>query len=208
MLIGIRGWRENDWMKNTVRIVKQVVKKRWSWRTYIISWPIFGMYSTWMQLERKHYWGIQKDVRVTNLNLTRKQLFGLVMWRVMRRNVWEDIANWQIKKLSCSTRVSTPCLGDHQLKKEELETVGEFSNFCSHIVLKCLYVDRIVRFDMLWSVNKLCTYCHAMDQNLWPTLALISYIFITRVITDTIAMWVIRHRIVPRLRFCWRLWRF
>ena len=136
------------------------------------------MYSTWMQLERKYYWGIQKDVRVTNLNLTRKQLFGLVMWRVMRRNVWEDIANWQIKKLSCSTRVSAPCLGDHQFKKEELETVGEFSKFCSHIVLKCLHVDRIVRLDMLWSVNKFCTICHAMDQSLWPTLGLFDLLHI------------------------------
>ena len=104
-------------MKNMVRIVEQVDNKRWSWRTYIISWPILGMFSTWMQLERKHYWGVQKDVRVTNLNHTRKQLFGLVMWRVMRRNVWEDIANWQIKKLSFTSRVSTPCLGDHQFKK-------------------------------------------------------------------------------------------
>ena len=40
-------------------------------------------------------------------------------------------------------------------KKEELESVGELSKVCSQIVLKSLYLARIGRPDMLWSVNKL-----------------------------------------------------
>ena len=51
--------------------------------------------------------------------------------------------------------VSTPCLHDHSFKKEELETVGELSEVCPPRVLKCLYLPRIGRPDILWSVNRL-----------------------------------------------------
>ena len=52
-------------------------------------------------------------------------------------------------------KVSTPCIDDHHLKEEEMKSVGELSQVCSHIVLKCLYLARIGRPDTLWSVNKL-----------------------------------------------------
>ena len=52
-------------------------------------------------------------------------------------------------------KVSTPCLDDHHFKEEEMKSVGELSNTCSQIVLKCLYFARIGRLDILWSVNKL-----------------------------------------------------
>ena len=52
-------------------------------------------------------------------------------------------------------KVATPCIDDHQLKKEEMRSVGELSNVCSQIDLKCLYLARIGRPDILWSVNKL-----------------------------------------------------
>ena len=51
-------------------------------------------------------------------------------------------------------KVSTPCIDDHHFK-EETKSVGELSNTCSQIVLKCLYLARIGRPDILWSVNKL-----------------------------------------------------
>ena len=35
-------------------------------------------------------------------------------------------------------KVSSNCLDDHQIKKEELESVGELSEVCSQFVLKCL----------------------------------------------------------------------
>ena len=50
---------------------------------------------------------------------------------------------------------STPCIDDHHFKEEELKSVGELSQVCSQIVLKCLYLARIGRLDILWSVNKL-----------------------------------------------------
>ena len=52
-------------------------------------------------------------------------------------------------------KVSTPCIDDHHFKEEEMKSVGELSKVCSQIVLKCFFLPRIGRLDILWSVNKL-----------------------------------------------------
>ena len=52
-------------------------------------------------------------------------------------------------------KVSTPCIDDHHFKEKELKSLGELSKVCSQTVLKCLYLARIGRPDILWSVNKL-----------------------------------------------------
>ena len=74
-------------------------------------------------------------------------------------------------------KVSTPCIDDHHFKEEETKSVGELSNTCSQIVLKCLYLTRIGRPDSLWSVNKLARaitkWTKACDKRL---NRLISYI--------------------------------
>ena len=51
-------------------------------------------------------------------------------------------------------KVSTPCIDDHHSNEEELKSVGELSKVCSQIVLKCIYLTRIGRPDILWSVNQ------------------------------------------------------
>ena len=74
-------------------------------------------------------------------------------------------------------KVSTPCIDDHHFKEEETKSVGELSNTCSQIVLKCLFLARIGRPDILWSVNKLARsitkWTKACDKRL---NRLISYI--------------------------------
>ena len=89
-------------------------------------------------------------------------------------------------------KVSTPCIDDHHFKEEETKSVGELSHVCSQIVLKCLYLARIERPDILWSVNKLARsitkWTMACDKRL---NRLISYIFIILVNTNNIVMWVI-----------------
>ena len=52
-------------------------------------------------------------------------------------------------------KVSTPCIDDHHFTEEETKSVGELSNTCSQIVLKCLFLARIGRPGIPWSVNKL-----------------------------------------------------
>ena len=51
-------------------------------------------------------------------------------------------------------KVSTPCIDDHHFKEEELKSVGDLSQVCSPMVLKC-FLARIGQPDILWSVNKL-----------------------------------------------------
>ena len=66
-------------------------------------------------------------------------------------------------------KVSTPCIDDHHFKEEEMTSVGELSQVCSQIVLKCCYLTRIGRPDILWSVNKLArstTWTKACDKRL------------------------------------------
>ena len=50
-------------------------------------------------------------------------------------------------------KVSTPCIDDHHFK-EELKSVGALPKVCSQNVLKCVYLARIGRPDILCSVNK------------------------------------------------------
>ena len=64
-------------------------------------------------------------------------------------NAWNDIANWG----ATFHKVSSPCLDDHQKKKEELKNTGELAQVSSHIVLKCLNLARIRRPGILWSVK-------------------------------------------------------
>ena len=71
-------------------------------------------------------------------------------WLVMQRSVWNDIVSWRTRRLSNFTKVSTPCIDDHHFKEEETKSVGELSNTCSQIVLKCLYLERLGRPDILW----------------------------------------------------------
>ena len=74
-------------------------------------------------------------------------------------------------------KVSTPCIDDHHFKEEEIKFVGDLSQVCSQIVLKCLYLARIGRPDILWSVNKLARsitkWTRACDKRL---IRLLSYI--------------------------------
>ena len=61
-------------------------------------------------------------------------------------------------ELSNKTEVSSPCLDDHQIKKEEMEHKGELSEVCSHVVLECFYLARICRPDQ-------STNWHDLSQN-------------------------------------------
>ena len=117
-----------------------------------------------------------------------------------------ELANKKVEQLY---KISHPCLEDHQFKQEELETVGELSQVCSQIVLKCLYLARIGRPDILWSVNKLARSVTKWTQACDKRLArLIS--FLHRTHDDRQYRHVGKHGtalqtgFVSRLRLFWR----
>ena len=105
-------------------------------------------------------------------------LRGLATWRVMPRNVWNDIVSWRTKRLNNSSKYQLLALTTIiYFKEEELKSVGDLSKVCSRIVLKCLYFALVGRSDILWSVNKLARsitkWTEACDKRL---SRLISYI--------------------------------
>ena len=95
-----------------------------------------------------------KEKLFIRASVQKQYLLGLVTWKSMQKNVWKDIANFRKTTQQLYT-VAPPCMDDHQFKEEENESVGELSTVCSHMVLKCLYLARTDRPDILWSVNKL-----------------------------------------------------
>ena len=74
-------------------------------------------------------------------NVARNLQRGHMTWKDMFENAWNDIANWQRRKTEQPYKLSSLCLDDHQIKKEELENKGELAEVCSHIVLKMLVRD-------------------------------------------------------------------
>ena len=103
--------------------------------------------------------------------------------------------------------VSSLCLDDHHFKEEEFETVGALSKVCSQIVLKCMYLARIGRPDVQWSVHKLARAVTKRTRACDRRLArLISYVHGTSCYcqscgkhSTTMQTWI-----VSRLWFCGR----
>ena len=79
------------------------------------------------------------------------------------------------QKVEHLNKVSSLCSYDHQFRKEELGSVGELSQVCSQIVLKCLYLARIARLDIL------CL------SGLRPTIGKIDFI------SGNIVLWAMQH---------------
>ena len=75
-------------------------------------------------------------------------------------------------------KVSSPCLGDHQVRQEELEWVGELSQVCSQIVLKCLYhcTNWKTRHPVVG--QQTCKSSHKMDSDMWQTIGKIDFILL------------------------------
>ena len=97
------------------------------------------------------------------------------------KKVWSDIVSWQTRRLNNSTKYLFHASMTTTSKKKRWESVGELSKVCSQIVLKCLYLARIGRLDILRPVNKLARaiteWTRACDKRL---ARLISYIHHTR----------------------------
>ena len=85
--------------------------------------------------------------------------------------------------------VSSPCIDDHHFKEEELKSVGELSQVCSQIVLKCLYLARIGRLYILCSVLKLARSITKWTKACDKRLSRLISSMIIQVNTGKIVMW-------------------
>ena len=78
--------------------------------------------------------GSNHKFRLAQLKITRmgetprtKRSYGHVIWKGVRKSALKGVVNWRLKKTQQIYKVSTPCLDDHNLKEEELESVGDMS---------------------------------------------------------------------------------
>ena len=96
----------------------------------------------------------------------------------MLKNASRDTTHWRTKTQQLF-KVSSLCLDDHHLKREEFESVGKLSKTCAQIVFKCLYLTRIGRFWHFWSVNKFARavtkWTRACDRRLARSIAYIHH---------------------------------
>ena len=184
-------WMTYNWLERNkilIRCGKDSTKKLILGRTNIFPGScILKMHSTTMPNKQRYCGQLQNHVRIANFRLGSREItihskssyFFMVLWYggVMQRNVWSDIVSWQNKTTQQLYKVSTLCIDDHHFKEGETKSVGELSTTCSQIVLKCSYLARIGRPDILWSVNKLARsitkWTNACDKRL---NRLISYI--------------------------------
>ena len=129
---------------------------------------------------------------------------GLVIWKVMQRSAWKDIANWWTKQLNSYTKSQHHAWMTINSKNMKLDLL-ENCEVCLKIVLRYLYLARIGRPDILWSVNKLARavtkwikrparFDLVHSSHKWiPTILLFGEYSTTMQI-----------RIVSRFWFCWR----
>ena len=92
---------------------------------------------TWVALKEnvklaRILWKIPKYFRIQNFcqsflksyqfpgNRMRIFLHGLMIWNVMQRNVWKEIANWRIKRLTKLTKSRRHVWTTTKLKKKKL----------------------------------------------------------------------------------------
>ena len=91
-------------------------------------------------------------------------------------------------------KVCTTCIDDHHFKEEEMKSVGELSQVCSQIVLKCFSWHGLEGPDILWSVNKLARSITKWTKACDKRLNRLYLTLITHVNTNSIVMWVILPR--------------
>ena len=120
----------------------------------------------------------------------------MVLWcgRTRQKSAWRDcvLANKKVEQLH---KVSSPCLDDHQFKKEELESVGEYLKYAHK-----LYWNACTWHEMddltfpgqstNWFVQSRNGLKHVTDvwQGLFRTVIILK--------TDNIVMCITRHSIV------------
>ena len=100
-----------------------------------------------------------------------------------------ELANTTTQQLH---KVAIRCLHNHEFREEELGSVGDLSKVSSQILQKCLYLARIGRPDILWSVNKFARAANGPEHvtNAW----LVRFLkFITRVNLNNTVMWETLH---------------
>ena len=135
--------------------------------------------------------------------------WGSMIWKVMQRIAWSDIANWRTKEPSNCTKSQLHAFTTINSRKKKWDLTQNGQNFVLKIVLKCLYFARSGRPDILCSVNK---FARAVTKWEYVTNAwLVRFqMYTTRVNLNNISCGkycaAVQVGIVSGLWFCQRSW--
>ena len=159
-----------------------------------------SMFESWISARLQKNNQEQKPRR--NL-MPKRYLHGPMTWKVMRRNAWKDIANLRIKQLrnyTKSQRHAWMITNSEMKKMDQLENCPQFA----HKLFWNVYIWNVLvgLIFHAWSVNKL-----ARAVTKW-TRAHSSHTWIQTIYFGGKHSTTMQIRIVSRLWFCRRPWRF
>ena len=72
----------------------------------------------------------------------------------MQRSVWNDIVSWQTRRLNSTKYLLHASMTTNAKRRNDI-CCRIVTSMLSNCFLECLYLARIGRHDILWSVNKL-----------------------------------------------------
>ena len=187
ILICVCGWHQTRWEEtkhwSDVEITQQ--RSRFG-RTDIFPWScILGMYSKTMWNKQRYCGQLQSHVWIANFRgvnwktsiLREFSYFFMVLWYGRSCKEMNGAILWVINDSTTLQSIYSLHRWPPLWRRRNGICKRELSQVCSQIVLESLYLARIGRPDILWSVNKLARsitkWTKAFDKRL---NRLISYI--------------------------------
>ena len=198
--------------KNNLAPMEEIDENRGYWRTCIISWPhVFGMHSAGMQTRCGHHWTIHKNVWITYLCWSNREITGMAKTSrtnrsvVLRHGKTCSKMRWarQTRKWSNCTKFLI-LIWTTISSKKELESVGELSEVCSQITWNFCIWQELDDLTSCGPWDQSQKWAQACDKRL---AKLISHIHHTTDFRQYChvenAAQHCRLGSIPRLRFCW-----
>ena len=191
-----------------------------------IPWSrlMLGMRSARMRNEQRYCGQEKKYFLIQDLRRSKKKSYlvqgdlmqtsihGLVMCKVMQRNVWSDLASWRIKQLSSFSESQLHALMTINSKKKNWDVLENCEKYALKLSWQCLYLTRIGRPDILWSLNKLARavtkLTRACDKRLARLILLHTpHEWVQTILSCGKNCTTMQVGTVSRLWFCRRPWR-
>ena len=226
ILFGLRVWHQNGRKEAEFSSrVEEIDEGRWRYGANIISWSrLLMMHSAGMQTTRENnstiqQWCLNPIILLgqprkfqDGTNIAQKLQRGLTTWKDTLENAWNGIANWRTKRRSSYTKFLIFVWTIIKSKKKNSKIKVNCQKFALQTVLKCLYLARIGRPDILWSLNKLARSVTKWTQSMQQTIGTINFLhsfheWLPPVLSCGQCGSTLSIAVISRCRLCRRSWR-